>query len=118
MSSFNKKTRNPGWKSGGHWVECMRTCRVIRVQDTRKEWTGSLVAKEEWEPRHPQDFIRGIPDDTQAKGYTNPEGAGTSIAPDYGLAIAGIAKAGTARAGNDRDQQETVPTGTFNLNTL
>lgn len=113
MSSFNKKTRSPGWKPGQHWVECMRTGRAVRVQDIRKEWTGSLVAKEEFEVRHPQEFLRGVPDDPSAVGYTNPEGDSVDIGLDYGEAIAGIAHAGSARTGYD-DTFNDLPSGTFN----
>jgi hypothetical protein len=28
----------------------------------RKEWTGLRVCNSCWEPRHPQDFVRGVPD--------------------------------------------------------
>lgn len=28
----------------------------------RKEWTGLKVCSECWEPRHPQDFVKGVPD--------------------------------------------------------
>ena len=113
MGSFNKKTRNPGWKSGEHWVECMRTGRVVRASDIRKEWNGLLVAKEEYEVRHPQEMIRGIVDNPTAQGYVNQETSGTDVSPDYGQAVSGIARAGSARAGYD-DLQDTILSGTFN----
>lgn len=28
----------------------------------RREWTGLKVCRECWDPRHPLDFVRGIPD--------------------------------------------------------
>lgn len=115
MSSFNKKTQSPGWKKGSHWVECQRTGRVIRAEDARKEWTGLIVAKEEWEPRHPQEFIRGIPDNPSAQGLTVSESPGNSVAPDFGIARAGIARAGSARTGYGGEDSVT---GTFNSNTL
>jgi len=113
MGSFNKKTRNPGFRPGGHWVECQRTGRTVRVQDIRKEWTGLLVAKEEWEPRHPQELIRGIVDNASAQGYVSTETSGTAVGPDYGEAIAGIARAGTARTGYD-NPDDTLLSGSFN----
>ena len=116
MSSFNKKTRSPGWKPGGHWVECMRTGRAVRVKDIRKEWTGTLVAKEEFEVRHPQEFLRGMPDNASAVGYTNPEGSPIFVPPGGRIAIAGAAIAGEAVAGVG--YSSNIPLGTFNTNTL
>jgi len=73
MGSFGKKTRNPGWTSGEHWVVCDRTGKAIRESDAREEWNGLVVAKEEWEPRHPQDFLRAREDDSSPKGLVRPE---------------------------------------------
>ena len=119
MSAFGKKTKNPGWKSGNHWVECERTGMVIRSSDAREEWTGLIVAKSEWEARHPQDFLRGVPDDMSAKGLVKPETLAVDISPDSG-AVAGIAIAGMAVAGRDSayndDFDTTVPGGTFDSN--
>lgn len=39
-----------------------RTGRKVRASDTRKEWTGRIVSKDGWEPRQPQDFVRGLYD--------------------------------------------------------
>ena len=35
--------------------------------NTKKEWTGLIVGKDEWEPRHPQEFRRGIREDIAVK---------------------------------------------------
>lgn len=40
-----------------------RTGFVVRQGRTRKEWTGLIVRTESWEPRQPQDLVRGVPDD-------------------------------------------------------
>jgi hypothetical protein len=73
MGSFNKKNKSPGGKRGGHWVICDRTGMAIREQDAREEWTGSVVAKEEREPRHPQDYYRAREDDQSPKGLVRTE---------------------------------------------
>ena len=111
MSSFGKRTRNPGWKPGSHWVECSRTGFLVRVEDARKEWTGTIVARDEWEPRHPQDMLRGVADDMSAKGLVNPESTGIDIAGGGTLAVAGWAVAGEAVAGTGF--LVTLPTGSF-----
>jgi len=36
-----------------------------------KEWNGTMVRPEDYEPRHPQDFVRAVPE-TQ-KGSVRPE---------------------------------------------
>lgn len=41
---------------------CDRSGFKVKASDTRKEWNGLIVRKEDWEPRQPQDFVRGRPD--------------------------------------------------------
>jgi hypothetical protein len=50
------------YEPGDHNVICDRTGHKIKRSQARKEWNGLLVRKESWEPRHPQDKIRGRPD--------------------------------------------------------
>ena len=45
-----------------YWMICQRTGIKTRRSQMRKEWTGLWVRKTAWEPRHPQDFIKSIPD--------------------------------------------------------
>lgn len=52
---------------GGHRVICDRTGFERQIEDCRYEWTGMLVLKSEWEPRQPQDFVRGVPDGKPVK---------------------------------------------------
>lgn len=119
MASFGKKTRNPGWKPGDHWVQCQRTGMIIRSSDARLEWTGLIVAKEVWEPRHPQDLLRGRPDNFAAVGIVNPEAADVFIESGGRVAVAGLAVTGEAVAGTSlADLGYAVPSGTFNANTL
>jgi hypothetical protein len=40
-----------------------RTGYKIRAEHTRKEWTGRIVREQSWEPRQPQDLVRGVRDD-------------------------------------------------------
>ncbi len=52
---------------------CDRTGFKVSVKEgLRKEWTGRMVRKESWEPRHPQDFYRGKSREKQ-KGSERPE---------------------------------------------
>lgn len=40
-----------------------RTGFKVRAKRTRKEWTNLIVDQDRWEPRHPQDFVKGVIDD-------------------------------------------------------
>jgi hypothetical protein len=47
------------YKPGDHWVIDDRTGRKIRASESKREWNGLIVHKDGWEPRHPQDLVRG-----------------------------------------------------------
>ena len=63
----------------GQWrVICDRCGFKYWSGQLRKEWTGLMVCmggdtNDCWEPRHPQDFVRGKKD-RQAPPWTRPEG--------------------------------------------
>ncbi len=54
--------RNAGYRPGDPWYVCDRTGLDFRQSDMRKQWDGIWVNKWDWEPRHPQDFVKGIKD--------------------------------------------------------
>ena len=57
----------------GQWKVCCDRCGFDKLSsELRKEWTGLRVCHECWEPRHPQDFVRGVPDD-QTVPWARPE---------------------------------------------
>lgn len=41
---------------------CDRCGFKHQLNALRKEWTGLRVCRDCWEPRHPQDHVRGVPD--------------------------------------------------------
>lgn len=45
--------------SGTHNVISDRSGQKMKRKDMRFEWNNLLVGKSEWEPRQPQDLIRG-----------------------------------------------------------
>lgn len=58
---------------GDWWVICERCGFKYRQSQMKKEWTGLLVcAKNCWEPRHPQDFLRSVPEKQPNPEYINP----------------------------------------------
>ncbi len=58
--------------------------------ELRMEWTGLMVCSADWDPRHPQDFVRGVPDH-QAVAIARPEPAdvfiGDTVDPWSGFKI-------------------------------
>lgn len=48
----------------GQWnALCDRCGFKFKSSQLRKEWTGLRTCRNCWEPRHPQDFVRGKADD-------------------------------------------------------
>lgn len=90
MSDHGKHNKSPGFKSGDNWTTCQRCGFDVYGSDIRKEWTGSLVCSSCWEPRHPQDFVRAIKEDTSAKGFVTgeitPEDVERTLVLDLGKA--------------------------------
>ena len=41
---------------------CDRCGFEYPLNKLRKEWTGLKVCRDCWEPRHPQDRVKGVPD--------------------------------------------------------
>ena len=43
----------------GDWnAICDRCGRKFKASRLRKDWQGFMVCERDWEPRHPQDFVR------------------------------------------------------------
>lgn len=51
----------------GEWLaQCFRCGLKRHASEMRKQWQGYWVCPEHWEPRQPQDFVRGVPDNPSA----------------------------------------------------
>jgi hypothetical protein len=50
------------YRHGDHNSISDRTGFKVKASELRPEWTGNYVESRHWEPRHPQDFVRGIRD--------------------------------------------------------
>lgn len=85
----------------GDWnVVCFRCGRKRKASSMAKQWQGYYVCPEHWEPRQPQDFVRGVPD-FPAPPWAQPETADTFVAfctPNGQTAIADFAVADCAIA--------------------
>lgn len=97
------------WYKSGEWnVWCMVCNRKIKSGEALKRWDGLIVCPEDFENRHPLDFLR-----TRQERITVPYSAPTSFdqfdGPGYpsypfctapgSSGVAGLATAGCARAG-------------------
>ena len=103
----------------GEWKVLCDICGVeYKASELQKRWDWFMVCSYDWEPRQPQDFVRGVAD-FQAPPYTRPESTDT-FSDDYctpqgmtaipGLAIAGCSIPGTLLPA----WWTTVPLPTFN----
>lgn len=86
-------------------IYCMSCNRKYKSNEILKRWDGLLVCKDDWEPRHPQDFVRGIqeksnilPYSFDVDGYQAPAVPGnlTNSTAISGQAYSGYAISGTA----------------------
>lgn len=59
------------YKMGSFYRICERTGMAVRADRTQREWQGLIVRKEVFEPRQPQDFVRGV-QDIQTVPYPRP----------------------------------------------
>ena len=47
----------------GDWNAVCYTCGgKFKATELRKQWQGYFTCKDCWEPRHPQDFVKGVAD--------------------------------------------------------
>lgn len=50
------------FKSGSWNVTCDICSKKIKAEDSRLNWQGFVVCEDDWEPRHPQDFVQAKTD--------------------------------------------------------
>lgn len=70
----------PGYRPGDFKRVCDVCGFVYRESQTFKRWDGLIVCSDDWEPRHPQDFVRGR-SDRQSVPDPRPEMADNVIGP-------------------------------------
>ena len=93
----------PSWDNGGWKVICDVCGRLFKEHDLQKRWDGVMVCSGDWEPRQPQDFVRGVAD-KQAPPWARPEASDDFIficTPITSQAIADYGQADCARADID-----------------
>ena len=113
MESYGKKTRNPGYKSGDHWIICAQCGFSVYSSEARKRWDGLIVCPEDYEDRHPQETIRAVKDRIKPSGLMRSESPTTYKTVTYwNDCRAGIAISGLSRTAQDYEYNN-VPTATF-----
>lgn len=75
------RTKDQNSLAEGEWnAQCDRCDFKFKSCDLKLEWTGLRVCKDCFEVRHPQDYVRGVPDDSSV-AWTRPEStADTDVA--------------------------------------
>jgi hypothetical protein len=67
----------------GTWLAICDRCGFVFPSDKLiKDWTGLMVCHKDYETRHPQDFVRGVPDNPTPP-WTRPEPEDVFIDVDY-----------------------------------
>ena len=61
------------WKHGDHNAICDVCGFKFKASELKKTWDNFYVCSKDFEPRHPQDFLRGKKDD-QSVPWSRPEG--------------------------------------------
>ena len=59
--------RQPKYTPGDHLCKCDRSGFTFLRSECRLEWTGKLVYKGFWEPKHPQLEIKSVKDDQSVR---------------------------------------------------
>jgi hypothetical protein len=68
----------------GQWkCQCDRCGFWFKARQLRKEWNGLRVCGDCWEPRHPQDFVKGKAD-RQAPVWVRPDSDGPDVSVGSG----------------------------------
>jgi hypothetical protein len=57
----------------GDWnIRCDRCGKKMKGSEARRTWEGYYVCAADWEPRHPQDFVKGVRENPTPPFVRNP----------------------------------------------
>lgn len=83
------RIHKPAYRRGDFLRRCDKTGFRRYASETQKEWNNLIVRREEFEPRHPQEFVRGrkderaVPDARPGPSSDTFIAAGSVVADDY-----------------------------------
>lgn len=80
--------RRNTWKKGDWLAICDRCGFTFYASELRREWTGLMVCKEDWEERHPQEKVIAKTD-RQAPVWVRPEPPATFVNVNYQYTVDG-----------------------------
>lgn len=69
---------SPRYDRGNWKCYCDACGRLVKASELRQRWDGFMVDDRCWEPRQPQDFVRGVAD-IQTPPFTRPEPSNTFL---------------------------------------
>ncbi len=65
----------------GEWISNCDICGFrFHSSDLKENWQGLMVCREDFEVRHPQDFLKGVPDDPSVP-WSRPETGAVTCGP-------------------------------------
>lgn len=67
---------------GDHNAICDVCGWKYKASDLRKRWDGYMVCDKDWEPRHPQDFLRAVQDQAPLP-WTRPQPTDTFVQVNF-----------------------------------
>lgn len=82
------------YKPGSFYRTDDRSGFPTRAERTQKEWNGYIVDERLWEPRQPQDLVRGMPD-YQAVPEARPLAPNQFVGPVYVQTAAAVGPTAT-----------------------
>lgn len=92
------RTKNQDTLHIGMWnAICDRCGRKFKNVDLKEEWNGLIVCRTCYEPRHPQDFLKGVPDDPSVAWTRSETNTGCGPGSVPGQAVPGCAIPGHSK---------------------
>lgn len=100
-----------GYKPGDWRVICDVCGKDMLASKAKRRWDGFIVCADDWETRHPQDFLK-VQKESNRVAFTRPEPADVFVEVPYistgegtctymtRLGLAGFGTAGCATVGN------------------
>lgn len=98
--------------AGQHNFICDICGFKYKSSDKRITWDNKVVCKWDWEPRHPQDFVRAKHDDQTVENSRPQPDLVFVVSCTNSTAIAGFGQAGCAISGK-KEGFDSLPSGTF-----
>lgn len=74
---------NKGWVSG-EWLACCQVCgKKDLAGHLKHRWDGLIVCAEDWETRHPSDFIKAVREESNKLPFVSRRPAEVDVSPTY-----------------------------------